>query len=244
MIKILVLKILGLFDFFYQIKIINYLKEKQFTKLNCFIDIGGHKGESIKLFLKNFSISKIYSFEASPLNFKILKENTQKIKKHYKNTEITLENFALGKDNKKIQMNQSYESSSSTFSNINYKSKYFKKKNMILNFFSKKNFYNKIDTKMITLGTYVIKNKIKKIDFLKIDTEGYEFEVLLGLKNEIKNVNLILFEHHYDDMIIKNYKFSDIHNFLENNNFKKVFKSKMPFRKTFEYIYKSSLFNH
>ena len=51
------------------------------------------------------------------------------------------------------------------------------------------------------------------------------------------NVNFILFEHHYDDMIVKNYFFSDIHDFLSKNNFKKIYKSKMPFRKTFEYIY-------
>ena len=46
-----------------------------------------------------------------------------------------------------------------------------------------------------------------------------------------------MFEHHYHDMILKKYKFSDIHSLLINNNFKQIFKSKMPFRKTFEYIY-------
>ena len=43
----------------------------------------------------------------------------------------------------------------------------------------------------------------------------------------------------YDDMLKKGYTFSDIHNFLKVNNFKMVFKSKMFFRKTFEYIYKN-----
>ena len=35
----------------------------------------------------------------------------------------------------------------------------------------------------------------------------------------------------------KNYTLSDIHYYLSKNNFKKVFKNKMFFRKTFEYIY-------
>ena len=56
-----------------------------------------------------------------------------------------------------------------------------------------------------------------------------------------KNINLIIFEHHYHDMIKKNYNFSDIHNLLKNKNFKQIYKSKMPFRKTFEYIYVNNL---
>ena len=54
---------------------------------------------------------------------------------------------------------------------------------------------------------------------------------------DLNNVSLILFEHHYDSMLIKKYKFSDINNYLVNNNFKQIYKIKMPFRKTFEYIY-------
>ena len=81
-------------------------------------------------------------------------------------------------------------------------------------------------------------NDINKISFLKIDTEGYEYEILKGLKKKIKFVDTIMFEHHYDNMIIKNYTFRDINNFLKMNNFNQIYKSKMPFRKTFEYIYK------
>ncbi len=47
-----------------------------------------------------------------------------------------------------------------------------------------------------------------------------------------------MFEHHYDNMIIKKLYFRDINNFLKMNNFNQIYKSKMPFRKTFEYIYK------
>ena len=62
-------------------------------------------------------------------------------------------------------------------------------------------------------------NKISKIDFLKIDTEGYEMKVLLGLEKEFKNVSIIMFEHHFNNMIMKNYKFRDINNLLKINNF-------------------------
>ena len=79
--------------------------------------------------------------------------------------------------------------------------------------------------------------KYKNIDFLKIDTEGYEMNVLLGLDNQFNKVSLIMFEHHYHNMIIKNYKFKDINELLKKNNFVQIYKYKMPFRKTFEYIY-------
>jgi hypothetical protein len=43
-------------------------------------------------------------------------------------------------------------------------------------------------------------------------------------------------------MIIKDYKFSDIHNFLKNKGFKMIKKSKMIFRKSFEYVYENKNF--
>ena len=81
--------------------------------------------------------------------------------------------------------------------------------------------------------------KINKIDLLKIDAEGCEYDIILGGTKNIQNIKLILFEHHYDDMIFKGYKFRDINKFLLKSNFKQVFKIKMPFRKTFEYIYQN-----
>ena len=48
---------------------------------------------------------------------------------------------------------------------------------------------------------------------------------------------MIYFEHHFDLMLRKNYKFRDIHNLLKEKKFKKIFKIKMPLRKVFEYIY-------
>ena len=40
-------------------------------------------------------------------------------------------------------------------------------------------------------------------------------------------------------MINKKYKFSDINNLLIKKNFNKVYKLKMKFRKSFEYIYEN-----
>ena len=85
-------------------------------------------------------------------------------------------------------------------------------------------------------------NKIKHIDYLKTDTEGFELNVLKSLEDFISQIRLIHFEHHYDDMYIKNYQFTDIHKYLLNNNFTQIFKLKMFFRKSFEYLYINNLF--
>ena len=59
------------------------------------------------------------------------------------------------------------------------------------------------------------------VDVLKIDTEGFEFDVIKGACNYLKKIKFIYFEHHFDSMIIKSYKFSEIHEYLKSNNFKK-----------------------
>ena len=238
MIKKLILLLLNFFDFFYQKRIIKFLSKKNLTNIETLFDVGGHKGESINLFLSNMKVKKIISFEASPINYRFLKKSRDYYSKKFNKTEILLENIALGSENKEIDFKQFDESSSSTLNDINEKSAYFKRKFNLLDFFSKKKKYQILKIKIETLDNYMDLNNINKISFLKIDTEGYEYEILKGLKKKIQFVDTIMFEHHYDNMIIKNYTFRDINNFLKMNNFNQIYKSKMPFRKTFEYIYK------
>jgi len=238
MIKKLILLLLSFYDFFHQRKIIKFLSKKNLTNIDTLFDVGGHKGESINLFLSNMKVKKIISFEASPLNFRFLEKSKENYSKKFNKTEIMIENIALGSKNKEIDFKQFDESSSSTLNDINEGSSYFKRKFNLLDFFSKKKKYQILKIKIETLDNYMNLNNINKISFLKIDTEGYEYEILKGLKKKIQFVDTIMFEHHYDNMIIKNYTFRDINNFLKMNNFNQIYKSKMPFRKTFEYIYK------
>ena len=111
----------------------------------------------------------------------------------------------------------------------------------ILNLFNiEKEFIKPIKVKTLTLSKFIQENNINDIDILKIDTEGYEYNVLKGIDNDhFKLINFILLEHHYDNMIDKDYNFSDICNLLRKNNFTLKFKSKMYFRKTFEYIFEN-----
>ena len=116
-------KFLDFFDYFHQKKIFNFLKKHLHGQLNIVIDVGTHKGETIKKLNQSFKIDKIIGFEPSKKNFEYLKK---KIKKKYKNVEIY--NFGCGNENKKKTLKFAFESSSSTINEINYDSKYLKLK--------------------------------------------------------------------------------------------------------------------
>ena len=74
------------------------------------------------------------------------------------------------------------------------------------------------DVQTKRLDAIIKKNNIKKIDLIKIDTEGHEKEVLLGLNKFIKNIHYILIEFRRDKIYF-NYNPKEINNYLYKNNF-------------------------
>ena len=227
--------IINLFDYLQQKKIFVFLKKK-IKKNATLFDVGAHHGETINNFIKYFNFSSIHSFEASNKNFKHLKI---KFKKNQEN-KIFLNNFGLSDLNKSLKIKEFMETSSTTLSGINHDSKYFKRKIEVLGLKEKKKIYENSEVKLNRLDNYCVEKKINKIDLLKIDTEGHEYFVIKGSANSLTKIKYIYFEHHYDDMLIKGYKYSDIHDLLKKYDFVKIYKSKMFFRKTFEYIYENS----
>mgnify|MGYP006090815869 FL=1 len=226
-------------DFLYQKRKYSFLKKTINKNMDVLIDVGAHHGDTINEFLKIFSIKKIYAFEPSKRNFDKLREKTKKIKKNFL-LEIDINQVGLGQKNDVLILNEITDGVSNTFNSLNLNSKYFKKKKTITTLFGIKKFIdNKVSTKIIPLKDFMVQKKINNVDLIKIDTEGFEYNILLGLEDYIKKIKFILFEHHYDNMLIKNYKFGDIHKLLKDNGFKKIFKTKMPFRKSFDYIYEN-----
>ena len=106
MIRFLTNLTLMIFDYFHKKKIINYLKKLNIHSINTFFDIGAHKGESIDFFSKNLEIKKIYSFEASLKNFKVLKK--------YKSNKFIFRKYCFKLRNSTKIFNQCNESSSLT----------------------------------------------------------------------------------------------------------------------------------
>ncbi len=230
--KFFVLKALMFFDFFYKRKILLGLKKLIGNDVKIIFDVGGHNGESILLFNKNFNFYKVYTFEPLKTNFFKLKINTKKIAK-----KIVYLNCALGDKKESRIIKEMMETSSSTLNDINEKSIYYKKKKFFLGVRENKKIFIEKKVSVDRAENIIKKFKIDKIDLLKIDTEGYELNVIKGFGINLNIVKVIIFEHHYDLMISKNYTYSDINRYLVNKGFYLKYKFKMPFRKTFEYIY-------
>ena len=64
---------LFLIDYINKRKILNFFKKNLKNEIDIFIDVGAHHAESIKLFNNNFVVKQFFCFEASPINFQILK---------------------------------------------------------------------------------------------------------------------------------------------------------------------------
>ena len=80
---------------------------------------------------------------------------------------------------------------------------------------------NIIKVPIDTLDNYCEKRNITHIDFLKIDVEGFELEVLKGSQKMLDNIDYIQFEYG-GTYLDKNIKLKDIFDFLKNWNIYKL----------------------
>ena len=216
MINIIYLEILdflvSLIDKSNKNRITAFLKKKTSDKKLIIIDVGAHKGETLKIFINNFDIERILCFEPNKSVFNILVKRFSDLK----NKGVTLLNYGLSNQRKIKKLNILNDTSSSTFSKINEKSEYFKRKKRIISLFSKSPFFKEVDVKVETISHFINLYNLDRIDILKIDTEGSEFEILNGIEKEyFSKINFIYFEHHFDLMLDKGYKFSDINDLLK-----------------------------
>ena len=98
-----------------------------------------------------------------------------------------------------------------------------------------KNGYKKRSIKVNTLNFFISKNfkELKKIDFINIDVEGGELDVLKSLNFKRYKPQLVCIEiHNTKNMYDTNYKYLEsnkVYNYLVNKNYKVVWKRKYSF---------------
>jgi FkbM family methyltransferase len=145
------------------------LNNKYSMKIDGIIHIGAHFGEEHQTY-KELNIDKIVYFEPVKKTFNVLSE---------KITDAKLYNYALGNENKMIEMHieeaDVYGCSSILKPSSNYDSVSFSQNELV---------------EMKRLDDF----KFKDYNFLNIDVQGYEYEVLKGSIDTLKHVDYILCE--------------------------------------------------
>ena len=141
--------------------------------IDCVLDVGANSGQFSKNLRRIGYKRQIISFEPILSAFNELKKNSKKDKKW------DVFNFALGDDEKESEINISQNSLSSSILNIKKehlisepKSKYIRREKILI---------KKLD------GLNEIFKNYNNI-YLKIDTQGYEENILNGAKSLIKSI--------------------------------------------------------
>lgn len=216
-IKIMIKKFFSFFSFSIK-KDIDYIEliKKLIYKIDPTIfDVGANKGQSIIKFKKLFPKSTIHSFEPN-------KNETELLKK-YNSQSVIINNVAVADKNYNTTLNVTKGHSGwSSIKKINMSSRWVKSRLKSLKI--KKNFLSRQNIKCVSLDYYCKINNIKNIDILKIDTQGFEKEVIKGAKQLLKKqrIKIIIIELIFSKIYGKSINVLDIEKFLIPNSYKLV----------------------
>ena len=189
------------------------------NNINCFVDIGANCGiYSFKL-ASHFENLKIFAFEPN-------KEAYEKFTKSLKvnssiSNNIKIFNFGLSDKKSKLKMRSKVKYGySQTGGSVIHDNKSYNDVNIYDADFE--------------IGDEKL-NLINSNIAIKIDVEGHEFDVLLGLKKLLKNNNCILQIELFDS------NFEKSNNFLINNNFKIISETNANFKNTYKNYFYSNI---
>lgn len=153
------------------------------------IDAGANIGSVSKDLNYWFPFADIFAFEPVKNTFNLLVDNTNKISKIYP------EQLALGASNEKLELSLNPENT--------------------INSIKVKDLNHSLGTEkiqVIRLDEFITQKELGTVDILKIDVEGFEFEVLEGCGK--LDINCILLEVGYEREPTKVH-FSDVENYME-----------------------------
>ena len=172
-------------------------------EFNTVLDIGSNKGQFILLVEKLFENDKFfYSFE--PIN-----EVLKKKKKFFSSKKnIIFFNFALGKESETKIFNITKRIDSSSFLEIN---DLVKNTDYLIK--------EKRSIEIRALDKIIKGENLIKPILIKIDVQGYEFEVLKGAENILRQTKYIIIEVSENEIYKGQSLTNEIINYLENFNF-------------------------
>jgi len=183
---------------------INEIIKKYNMNISGVIHIGAHYGEEIPNYVK-VGIKNIILFEPLGENFKVLKKNISP----YLNLNIKKYQVALGNQNTTITMN---------LSSNNLESSSILKPKQHLNLYPDITFDRTEEVELQKLDDYNCNN----YNFINMDVQGYELEVLKGAKDTLNHIDYVYCEVNRDEIYEGNAYIEDIDKYLSKYNMRRV----------------------
>ncbi len=180
-----------------------FLKRKYKLNPDDICYIGANEGQELPEMIQEFPDSKIHCFEPQRKPFKILVKNFET------NKNIYFYNFALGQEDRKLKI----------FKNTN-------NKNMSSSILHPKE-HKKYHPNVLFEGEEIISQKIfsnlnlQNINYLNMDVQGYELEVLKGFES-LETIKYIKTEVNRKELYEENVLVQDLDKFLKEHSFVRV----------------------
>lgn len=210
------------YDFNANDSLVKIVNEKFNNKKDLIIfDVGANVGQTVDRFYSIFPDAKIYSFEPNQIAF----EKLVKKEKQYSNFKAI--NKGLASSIEKRVFYKQPDSGSSSFLKLNIENEEFRlsqtdeaKLNHNITTVKEELEYNsEIIVETETIDNFCKNNGITEINILKIDTQGYETEVLGGAKNMLSQVGIIECEIILGNTYEKSSAFYNIESLINGDGF-------------------------
>ena len=168
--------------------------------IETIVDVGANEGQTANRFIKVFPTARIFCVEPVLETFKRLKNNV-------KENNISCHNLALGSENGSLEIKTSFDNSNSTMNSL-------KTTNLI----NEGKEFKTEKVNVVTLDMFCKEQLISEIGYLKIDTEGFDLEVLKGgrFMLEQRKIGFIEVEAGMNPDNKYHVSFADLKNYLES----------------------------
>jgi FkbM family methyltransferase len=187
------------------------IKQEYNLHISGIIHAGGNKGEEIPTYIEN-EIKNIVSFEPLKKAFVDLKNCAEDYNNRIEDANIKVYNIALGNENKDVEMyvSSGFTECSSVMEpkevRVDYPSIIFDERELV-------------EMKRLDDHYY---NECLSCNFLNMDVQGYELEILKGSAETLKHIDYVYCEVNNKELYANCPLIENIDEYLLNYNIKRV----------------------
>lgn len=168
------------------------------------LDVGANVGLFTEMINKILPQASIYAFEPLRECYEKLNSRTNRIKK------LKCFNVALGSENKEMMINKNEFSASSSL---------LKMGNLHKETFPYTAIESEEKIQVVTFESLINEIQMTGKILLKLDVQGYEIEVLRGMKTVLNNIDLIIAETSFVELYQGQPLFNEVYDYLRNRGF-------------------------